>query len=98
MGNAHPTSIASVPVFRAFERALTLRAPNDILGMSEGSRYKHIHIVSWASTTSENEGCRAEKIVDDSDFDSGRGKYYNSCFRLPVRVIPDIKGIGPGRL
>ena len=43
--------------------ALTMRAPKEILGRSERSR---CYIVSGVSATSENEECRAEKIVDDS--------------------------------
>ena len=39
--------------------------------------------MSSVLATSKNEGCRAEKIVDDSGFDPGSGKYHDSYSKLP---------------
>ena len=38
--------------------------------------------MTWVSAKSENEGCRAEKIVDDYCHDSSSGRYHDSYSRL----------------
>ena len=81
MMSSHTTSLASAPVFRHVKGPDKESSEEDL--REAGVKPLRTYIVSWVSATSKNEGYRAEKIVNDSGFDSGSGKYQDSYNRLP---------------